>query len=135
MASYNTNQKKIIINLLKNNKDEHLNVDEMLEILKESGENVSRATLYRTLDNLVNSGEVRKYVMDENEKACFQYIDSTICHDHFHLICLKCGKLFHLDCEKFHNLIDHIEEEHDFKVSESRLVLYGLCKDCKDMVD
>lgn len=130
MASYNTNQKKIIINLLKENNDHHLNIDEMQEILKEKNESVSRATLYRTLDLLVNSGVVRKYVIGESEKACFQYIDDDECHNHIHLVCEKCGKLFHLDCDKFHDIIDHIEDEHGFSVSQSRLVLYGICKEC-----
>ena len=67
MATYNTIQKQIIIKFLEEHKDRHLNVDEMLEILKEEDLEVSRATLYRTLDNLVESGIVRKYVINEME--------------------------------------------------------------------
>lgn len=46
------------------------------------------------------------------------------------MICLKCNKLFHLDCEEAKHLIKHIEEKHHFKVMSSKVVLYGLCEDC-----
>ena len=130
MATYNTIQKQIIIKFLEEHKNRHLNVDEMLEILKEEDLEVSRATLYRTLDNLVESGIVRKYVINENEKACFQLIDDEDCHNHFHLVCSSCGALIHLECEKFEEILDHFYLEHGFKVSPGRVVLYGTCSDC-----
>ena len=130
MATYNTIQKQIIIKFLEEHKDRHLNVDEMLEIFKEEDLEVSRATLYRTLDNLVESGIVRKYVINENEKACFQLIDDEDCHNHFHLVCSSCGALIHLECEKFEEILDHFYLEHGFKVSPGRVVLYGTCSDC-----
>lgn len=132
MASYNTIQKQIIIKFLEEHKDRHLNIDEMLELLKKEDVSVSRATLYRTIDSLVESGVVRKYVINENEKACFQYIDSDDCHHHFHLLCSKCGKLIHLECEKFEEILEHFSSEHGFKVYPGRVVLYGICSECQE---
>ena len=135
MANYKTVQKQTILDMLKENKNRHLNADEMLEILHKRQENVSRATLYRTLDSLVQGEVVRKYVISENEKACFQLInDDSNCHNHFHLVCSKCGKLIHLECDKLEELISHISDEHDFTVLPSRVVLYGICKKCKEGV-
>ena len=130
MASYNTIQKQIIIKFLEEHKDHHLNIDEMLELLKKEDVSVSRATLYRTIDSLVESGVVRKYLINENEKACFQYIDSDDCHHHFHLMCSECGKLIHLECEKFEEILDHFSKDHGFKVYPGRVVLYGKCDEC-----
>ena len=131
MANYNTMQKQLIIKMLEANKNHHLNVDEMLEILKEEGASVSRATLYRTIDSLVEGGIVRKYVINENEKACFQLIDEEECHHHFHLVCSNCGKLIHLECEKFEEILDHVSKEHGFNVYPGRVVLYGICNECQ----
>ena len=131
MANYNTIQKQTILELLEEHKNKHLNVDEMMSLLYERKENVSRATLYRTLDNLVQNGIVRKYQINENEKSCYQIIDEENCHNHFHLVCSECGKLIHLECDKFEELLAHFEEEHSFKVFPSRVVLYGLCSDCQ----
>ena len=55
---YNTRQKVFILEMLKNNKNKHLTVDDMLFILNAQKVSVSRATLYRYLDVLVSTGDV-----------------------------------------------------------------------------
>ena len=132
MANYNTIQKQSILELLEEHKNKHLNVDEMMSLLYERKENVSRATLYRTLDNLVQNGIVRKFTIQENEKACYQIIDEENCHNHFHLVCSNCGKLIHLECDKFEDILKHFETDHGFTVFPSRVVLYGLCSECQE---
>lgn len=127
---YNTKQKMQILEMLKNNKQRHLNVDEMLFILSAEQISVSRATLYRYLDVLVSTGEVKKFLIGENEKACYQYSDDD-CQEHFHLVCTECGKLIHMKCEKVNEIIEHIDEDHNFKVDPGRVVFYGLCSDCQ----
>ncbi len=134
--NYNTVQKQKILEMLKANSHHHLNADEMLFILNAKQLNVSRATLYRYLDVLVQTGEVRKYIFAEGEKACYQYIeDKNHCSSHFHLMCTECGKLIHLDCGKVAELINHIEEEHNFMVDPGRVVIYGICSDCKKEIN
>lgn len=128
--SYNTIQKSNIYDMLKANSSKHMTADEMLEILKQNNIEASRATLYRYLDQLVLSGEVRKFNISNQASACYQLIDED-CKEHFHLVCEKCGKLIHLDCNKVDSLIKHIEKEHDFKINKCNIVLSGLCKDCQ----
>ena len=82
---YNTRQKTIILEMLKNNKNKHLTADDMLFILSAQKVSVSRATLYRYLDVLVSTGDVKKYILSESDKACYQYVDSgKSCNEHFH---------------------------------------------------
>lgn len=131
--NYNTVQKQKILEMLKNNSDKHLNVDEMLFILSVEKVNVSRATLYRFLDVLVQTGEVQKFIIGENEKACYQYIqDKEHCNNHFHLMCTECGKLIHMNCSKVDEIVKHIEDDHEFKVDPGRVVFYGICKECQE---
>lgn len=129
-TNYNTKQKMQILEMLKNNKQRHLNVDEMLFILSAEQISVSRATLYRYLDVLVSTGEVKKFLIGENEKACYQYSGDE-CAEHFHLVCTECGKLIHMKCDKVSEIIEHIDEDHNFKVDPSRIVFYGICEDCQ----
>lgn len=128
---YQTKQKSYILNILKENKDKHLNAEEIFMILKEQNLSVSLATLYRYLDKLVNENIVRKYTSSHLGKACYQYIDSH-CHkhNHFHLICLKCNKLIHLDCDLIDSFLSHVEEHHKFKISKEKVVYYGYCDEC-----
>lgn len=128
---YNTRQKVLILEMLKQNSNRHLTVDEMMMIFTAKKTNVSRATLYRYLDALVQTGEVRKYQTSELDKACYQYIDKeTNCKEHFHLMCIECGSLKHLECDKISDLVSHIEIDHKFKVDPGRIVIYGICENC-----
>lgn len=129
---YETRQKKYILDVLKENKEKHLNCEEIYDILKEKNCSVSLATLYRYLDKLVSLNIIRKYTTTHLGKACYQYIDNNCKeHNHFHMICLNCNKLIHLDCELMHNFINHIEEHHKFKVMPEKVVYYGYCENCR----
>ena len=128
---YNTRQKTIILEMLKNNKNKNLTADDMLFILSAQKVSVSRATLYRYLDVLVSTGDVKKYILSESDKACYQYVDSgKSCKEHFHLMCIYCGTLQHLECIHINEIINHVEKDHKFKVDPGRVVFYGLCEEC-----
>ena len=131
VKTYNTRRKVIILEMLKNNKNKHLTVDDMLFILTAQKVSVSRATLYRYLDVLVQTGDVKKYIVSETDKACYQYVDDgNSCKEHFHLMCIECGKLQHLECSHINEIINHVENDHKFKVDPGRVVFYGLCEEC-----
>lgn len=126
---YNTKNKLTVINCLKANQDKHLTIEEIDNLLNKK---ISLASLYRIIDNLVLDGLVRKYVIDRNNSACFQYIDNGNKHKHFHLLCTKCGKLFHLECHEVDRLLTHIKDEHGFDVDITKVNLYGVCKECQE---
>lgn len=133
MAGYNTKQRSLILECLKENKDRHITAEDIYSFLSAKGEGVGMATIYRTLDKLLKEGCLRRYELSQGQSACYQYIDGEeVCHEHFHLKCENCGKLIHLDCESLTKLSRHIEQEHSFIVNSSKTVLYGLCSDCAD---
>ena len=125
---YNTKNKLKIINCLKDNCDKHLTIEEIDSSLKGS---VPLASIYRIVDELVEEGLVRRFVIDRNNSACYQIIDDANAHNHFHLLCTKCGKLIHLDCDEVNHLLSHIKEDHNFDVDVTKVTLYGLCEDCR----
>ena len=129
---YETKQKTFILNILKENKDKHLTIEEIYDLLKENNYSVSIATIYRYLEKLVSTNIVRKYNTSHTEKATFQYIDEDCKKEnHIHLICLKCNKLIHLNCHEMSSFIHHFEEHHDFKIIPNKVVYYGYCNECK----
>ncbi|MBQ8293075.1 MAG: transcriptional repressor [Bacilli bacterium] len=133
IKGYHTKQKNIIIEMLKNNKNRHLTADEMLKILDELNSPVSKATLYRFLDVLVSTGDLRKYITLDGEKACYQYVDEDECHMHYHLKCIECGTLIHMDCKHIDEIRSHVLKEHKFNVDPCRIVLYGTCSKCMEV--
>lgn len=133
---YNTSQKEKIIEFLVNNKEKHTNVQEIDAYLRSEGTPVGTATIYRHLDSLVDSGVVRKFVIDGKTGACYQYIgNSSKCREHFHLKCLQCGKLIHLECSQLMDIGGHLSECHGFEIDLSQTVFYGRCSGCLASTD
>ena len=130
-VTYNTKQKQIIYNFLSENSSELLTCDEILDGLKQQSTPVGKATLYRFLDMLVSSGDARK-VMDESKKsAAYQLLDKEMnCDGHMHLKCTSCGSLVHLGCDFMHSVGEHILKHHEFRIDNSRTLIYGLCNKC-----
>ena len=132
-SDYKTKQKDIILNFFIKNKNHHLTASDIINYLHIHDENVGSATVYRYLDKLVSKGMIRKYILDDRSGACYQYIEnSDECLEHFHLKCIECGKLIHIDCDYMKSLDEHILQHHGFKVDNSRTVLYGICNSCNE---
>ncbi|MBQ8514333.1 MAG: transcriptional repressor [Ruminococcus sp.] len=129
--SYNTKQKERILSLLIENSTKHATAGFIAQRLQEQETPVGIATIYRYLDQLAEEGIIRKYTLDSKTGACYQYIgDPHGCSEHFHLKCIKCEKLFHVECDYLSDLGDHILAHHGFRIDHTKTVLYGCCKDC-----
>ena len=125
--AYNTRSLKLISEILASMDGAHMTAEEILNSLKERGENIGLTTVYRNLEKLVLSGEVRKYSGEGS--ACFGF-SGEHCAEHFHLKCSACGKLFHIECEHIERLAEHISHHHGFAVDNTKTVLYGVCGEC-----
>ncbi len=132
--SYNTKQKSVILEFLQENINKNLTADEILYMLYAKGNQVSKSTLYRYLDVLTTTGDVRKYVLPDSDKTCYQYLGCDNSHEHFHLKCMECGKLIHMECDDFSKIIAHVSKEHHFDVDPDKIILYGKCEDCRGKV-
>ena len=132
ISNYNTRQRDMILDFLKDSEGEHVTADEILNYFEEKGTPVGKATVYRYLDLLEKQEIVRRYQIDGRRKCCYQYIkDIEHCKHHYHLKCVKCEKLFHITCEELDHVSEHMIREHGFLVDESRTVYYGICEECR----
>ncbi len=127
--NYKTKQKDAILGCIKKFGDRHFTIDELFEALKDSGCSVGKTTIYRNIEKFMDEGIVRKYNLSEKDSACFQYVNDSCC-EHFHLKCVSCGRLIHADCDFLKNLSEHIKNEHEFVIDNSRTVFYGKCREC-----
>lgn len=129
--TYNTKQRALILELLINNKGIGLTCEEIGDKLKENGTPVGKSTLYRYLEKLVSSGEMRKDLSVDGKSAIFHYVDKSMsCHNHMHLKCTSCGKIEHLSCQFMDTVNEHIFEHHKFTINNTKTVLIGVCADC-----
>lgn len=131
-SGYNTKQRRLIIDFLKENKSNSVSAKELHGYLIENETKVNITTVYRLLDKLVKKGELMKFTSDDGKSSCYKYVDDTAnCHEHLHLKCSQCGKIVHLDCDYMEDIIKHISNCHNFDLRCENSVLYGKCKDCK----
>ena len=130
-AEYKTQQRSQILSCLRENKDRSFTVDELVALLEKSGSPVGRTTVYRYLDSLTESGEVRRFSREGKKSAAFQFVENSgECSKHIHLRCSECGKFVHLGCDFMKEATGHLLEEHGFCVDNELTVLVGTCKDC-----
>ena len=131
-SDYNTKPRRLILDCLKKHSGCHMTAEEISEKLSLSGEKPGLATIYRTLDILSQSGGIKKFVIENEKKAFYEYSspeeEKTPV---IHLKCCDCGKILHMKCSHLTGLSPHIKEEHGFSVDNSKTVLYGKCRECE----
>ncbi len=106
----------------------HFDADQlMISIAKAPGiEKVSRPTVYRALEVLVEAGLLRK--MELGGRAVYEHDYGYPQHDHLH--CQKCGQLFEFRCDALTKLREEVAKDHQFQVNGHRLIITGVCADC-----
>lgn len=130
-GSYNTRQKRELMAFLENSGVDHYSLDELVFQLKENGENMGRSTVYRFLEQLAEQGSVRKY-QNSRGVTLYQPISSDEnCSGHFHMMCSKCGTLFHVNCDLMQGMAAHIMEDHGFMLDPKESILVGICAGCR----
>jgi Fur family ferric uptake transcriptional regulator len=107
----------------------HVTVEELHQKLQQSGVDVGRATLYRTLAVLCEAGLAVKRQFDEGT-ARYERLYGHKRHDH--LVCTRCGKIIEFESPLTERLQQEVFLERDFLVHSRRLELYGLCKECRE---
>jgi Fur family ferric uptake transcriptional regulator len=108
--------------------DDHLSVQGIARSLKAQGEQVGTATLYRTLDLLVESGLVRAHDFGEGFRR-YEPMPSQAHHEH--LICERCGRVIEFQNERLERMLPVIADEHAFQHQRHRVEIYGVCRECR----
>lgn len=122
---YNTEKKKLLIDLFENNQNKNFQATELVEDLKKE---MNKATIYRQLQKLEESKIIRKVYNEATKSYEYQYANN--CSNHLHLKCIKCGSLIHLNCSEADLFINHILNTHGFSINQFSSSINGLCKEC-----
>ena len=110
--------------------EEHLSVDDLERRLRERGERIGKATIYRTLDLLVRSRLVEEHDFGEGFKRYEHRLSNHPVHEH--LICLECGTVTEFESTELYGVESRVRTEHGFQPVRRRLEIYGLCRACRD---
>ena len=106
----------------------HRDCEDIYLSLKEMERDVSRATVYRTLDILVKNGLARKMDLGDG-RARFESKVGSPHHDH--LICTSCGDIIEFVDQDVEDLQEKIAKRYHYKLQRHVHQLFGICKTCR----
>ncbi|HEV8299095.1 MAG TPA: Fur family transcriptional regulator [Acidimicrobiales bacterium] len=120
-----TAQRRIVAAVL-SGEHVHLTADEVHDRAAAQLPEISRATVYNTLTELVAMGEVVEISTDERAKR----YDPNPDRAHQHLICDRCGRI--LDVHVDGDLLAALPtgERHGYLVRGADVTFRGLCPEC-----
>ena len=103
----------------------HVTADEVFEEISKEHPNIGRGTVYRNLQRLCEQGEIRKIEVPEGAD-CYDHILPP----HYHIRCIKCGKMFDVDMPYINNLEENVKDLHGFTEVSHDIMFKGICSDC-----
>lgn len=100
----------------------HLTADEVLDRARGALPEVSRATVYNTLNEMVSIGEVLEIPHPDGRK---RYDPNIV--GHHHLLCVECGRILDVHIEEPHLTA---EQQHGFEVLGVEVTFHARCPGC-----
>jgi Fur family transcriptional regulator, ferric uptake regulator len=125
-----TSQRQAIIETVFST-SQHFTAEQLLEWSRQRDKTVSRATVYRTLPLLTESGLVREMDFGKDHKF---YDPNYAQHPHHnHIICQDCDKIVEFESDKIEKIENEISHQLGFSVKTHRLQITASCEELKKL--
>ncbi len=120
-----TIQKTLVLEMIKKLKG-HRSADEIYDALVLDHPTISRATVYRQLNSLVEDKEISKVSMC-GKADLFDHLNNK----HYHCQCNVCNTIYDVEFEYLNNLEEKIKNKNDFEFDSHEIMFRGICPKCK----
>jgi Fur family ferric uptake transcriptional regulator len=135
-GSKRSSKRDLIVNVFLR-QEGHLTADDLFDLIRREDSaradgqpslRISRATVYRTLQWMVDAGIARKVDFGEGR---FRFEHSYRHPRHFHLICKSCNRSFEFLSSDIESLIEEVAGARNFAARQSVLQIHGTCEACR----
>lgn len=121
-----TPQREMIIEAIAH-QGNHINADEVFALVKKRTQSMNIATVYRTLELLVEQGLASCINLGEG-----RVIYATNQHGtHIHLVCRQCGQVLDANQEMLATLNRQLQADYHFAADLQHISVLGLCNNCQ----
>jgi Fur family transcriptional regulator, ferric uptake regulator len=136
-GSKRSSKRDLIVNVFLR-QEGHLTADDLFDLIRRedpakpdphaTSQRISRATVYRTLQWMVEAGIARKVDFGEGR---FRFEHSYRHPRHFHLICKSCNRSFEFLSSDIESLLEEVAAARNFTARQSVLQIHGTCDSCR----
>jgi Fur family ferric uptake transcriptional regulator len=136
-GSKRSSKRDLIVNVFLR-QEGHLTADDLFDLIRRedpskadpraTAQRMSRATVYRTLQWMVDAGIARKVDFGEGR---FRFEHSYRHPRHFHLICKTCNRSFEFLSSDIESLLEEVAAARNFTARQSVLQIHGTCESCR----
>jgi Fe2+ or Zn2+ uptake regulation protein len=121
-----TNQRSLIMEIIRQ-REGHFDADEIYRRAREKRSRLSFSTVYRALQTFKKLGLVDELHFDEGH----HHYEVKTPGEHYHLVCLGCGKVIEFLCPIFRYIKRNIPEARGFEITETEVRVSGYCTECQ----
>lgn len=120
-----TEPRLTILQLMQDTREElqHFAAEDIYKLLLDKGSEIGLATVYRVLNQFEEVGILTRHNFDAN-KAVYEL---NYNHEHDHIICMDCGKVFEFKDPDIERRQREISQQHGIELANHSLYLYGKC--------
>lgn len=126
-GSKRSSKREFILNVFLR-QEGHLSADDLVDLIRREDHRISRATVYRALQWMVEAGIARKVDFGEGR---FRFEHSYRHPRHFHLICKTCNRSQEFLSSDIEALVEEVALARHFAARQSVLQIYGECAACQ----
>ncbi|MCX7125764.1 MAG: ferric iron uptake transcriptional regulator [Gammaproteobacteria bacterium] len=116
-----------ILELMENAKPHHMSAESIHQRLKDQGDNVGLATVYRVLIQFETAGLIRRH----NFEGGFSVFEIEHGEHHDHMVCERCGAVKEFTDDLIEKRQAEIAKESGFQITEHHHTIYGICQRCQ----
>lgn len=124
-----TRQRRVLLQVMETAR-RHLDAGEILDRAQRIDSNITRVTVYRTIDLLKRHG-----LIDELDllhlRGDRHFYESHGPRDHIHVACLRCGKVREVESQLYEELKQQIARDCNIEITVSRTEIGGVCAECQ----